>query len=170
MLLWFFVAIALLVFTFTALFFRLASRVDASVNPVDWLDDFSMEFYAPMRRLLNRGDFAFLESQAGYRPEIGKRLLSQRKAIFASYMSMLIRDYNQLLSIAKWMLVNAPEDRPEFARALWRQQLAFYYTVCVIRVRLALYPIGQGNLDCDRLVSATVGLWQQVQEPLLQSA
>ena len=54
----------------------------------------------------------------------------------------MIGDYNQLLRIGRLILVSSNVDRPEFARALGRQRNKFYFTVCAIRCKLALAPLG----------------------------
>ena len=59
-------AVLLLLVSFACLFLRLASRFDADGYGLVWLDEFSLEDYAPMERLLDRGDFTFLASQPGY--------------------------------------------------------------------------------------------------------
>ena len=161
-----FLLIAIVVVTvaalFSSLFWRLASRFDASQCTTDWLDAFSVASYAPMERLLQRDDFAFLARQPGYRPEIGRRLRAERRRIFSAYLSRLVRDFNQLIGIGKLMVVYSPEDRQEFARQLWRQQIQFYFSVCSVRVQLALYPLGWAAADARRLLDAVAQLREQV--------
>ncbi|HYL36926.1 MAG TPA: hypothetical protein VEV17_13510 [Bryobacteraceae bacterium] len=159
-------AAALLLIAFAVLFLRLASRFDAGSCSPQWLDEFSVEDYAPMERLLDRSDFEFLAAQDGYRPEIGKRLLADRRKAFSEYLSRLIRDFNQLHSLAKFILVHAAEDRPEFAQALWRQQIRFYFSVCVVRCKVALYPLGWTAVDVPHLVYALRRLHRQIQESM----
>src|SRR5437870_1680271 len=86
---------------FAVLFVRLISRVDASACTSEWLENFSLESYAPMQRLLDKQDFVFLAAQRGYRPEIAKRLLAERRKVFLSYLRNLVRDFNQLLALAR---------------------------------------------------------------------
>ena len=106
-----------LLLAFAVLLIRLASRVGAGSSNLEWLDDFSIERFAPMERLLDPKDFKFLKSQPGYRASMGVRLLLERRRAFAGYLGMLTRDFNRLLGIAKLMLVFSTEDRPEFAKA-----------------------------------------------------
>jgi len=161
-------AVLLLTLTLAMLFYRMSARFDAQACNPEWLESFSLERYAPMERLLDRSDFQFLESQPGYRAEIGRRLLSERRKIFAGYLSQLIRDFNQLLGIAKLMLVYGPEDRPEFANALWRQQIAFYFAICMLRCRIAFYPFGWKGVDVSALVGSLASLRDEVQGIALQ--
>ena len=145
---------AVLVATFVALFFRLASRFDAKLLSPEWLDDFSLESYAPMERLLDASDFEFLAAQPGYEPAIGKRLLAERREVFREYLSLLVRDFNQLHFFAKLMLVHSNRDRPDLARELLLQQVLFYRSVCILYCKVALYPLGWTPLDVPKLLHA----------------
>ena len=154
--------VAFLAICFAGLFWRLASRFDAGKCTAEWLDGFSVESYAPMERLLARGDLEFLASQAGYRPQIAKRLIAERRKIFAAYLGHLVRDFNQLIRIGKLMIVYSERDRRDFARSLWRQQARFYARVCAVRFQLALYPVGWNVVDAHPLVAAVSAMRNQV--------
>jgi hypothetical protein len=165
------IVLTLLAACFAGLFWRLASRFDARQCTAEWLDGFSLESYAPMERLLGKADAAFLASQPGYRPEIVRRLMSERRRIFAAYLGCLVKDFNQLVQVGKLMIVYSTVDRQEFAHLLWRQQMRFYAGVCLVRVQLALYPLGwSGSLgwhieqEAHRLVAALTALRHQVVE------
>lgn len=155
-------AVTLITIVFVMLFVRLASRVDVDCTAEEWLETFSAERYAPMQRLLERGDFEYLAAQPGFRPEIGRRLLRERKAVFSEYLSLLVRDFNQLVRISKLTLVYAPEDQPEFARALWREQVRFYGAVSMLRCRLALFPLGVRGSEVGRLVETLATVRRQL--------
>jgi hypothetical protein len=115
-----------------------------------------------MERLLDKSDFAFLSSQPGYQPQIGACLLKERKKLFLGYLRLLIGDFNQLLQIARLMIVYSSEDRAEFAKVLWRQQVTFYCAVCAVRLRVAIYPLAWTPLDVSRLVQALEDIRNQV--------
>ncbi len=155
-------ALILLAACFAGLFWRLASRFDARHCTAEWLDGFSLESYAPMERLLDPSDLRFLASQAGYSEEIAKRLMAERRAIYRIYIRHLVRDFNQLTGIGKLMIVYSTQDRQEFARQLWRQQIRFYAAVCSVRVQLALAPLGWTVADGHRLVAALGAMRNQV--------
>jgi hypothetical protein len=157
-------AIALLAACFAGLFWRLASRFDAQQCTADWLDSFSLERYAPMERLLERSDVAFLASQPGYRPEIGKRLMRERRKIFRAYLRLLVRDFNQLIGIGKLMVVYSNRDQQEFALSLRRQQVKFYGRVCAMQLQLALYPLGWTSVDARGLLAALGAMRIKVQQ------
>jgi hypothetical protein len=140
--------------SFAVLFWILASRFNANECTAEWLDGFSPESYAPMERLLDRRDIEFLASQPGYQRDIARRLMAERRKIFAAYLGHLIRDFNQLVQIGKLMVVYATEDRQELARGLWRQQMRFYWNICAVRLQLALYPLDWRVADAQPLVAA----------------
>jgi hypothetical protein len=156
-------AVTLLAACFGGLFWRLASRFDTQDCTAEWLDGFSLDSYAPMERLLGKSDVEFLASQPGYRPEIGRRLMAERRKIFANYLGRLLQDFNQLAGVGKLMIVYSGQDRQEFARRLLRQQVRFYSTLCSVQLQLALYPLGLPALDAHRLVASLTAMRNQVQ-------
>jgi len=156
------IVVAFLIAAFVLLFRQLASRFDNQASTAEWFESFSVENFAPMERLLDQSDFEFLSQQPGYRPEIGARLLKERKKLFLGYLRLLIGDFNQLLRIARLMIVYSAEDRAEFAKVLWRQQVTFYFAVCAVRLRVALYPMGWTSLDVSRLMQALENMRSQV--------
>ena len=156
-------ALALLLVLFVFLFRALAATPDRTTCSLEWLDTFSLESYAPMRRLLDNDDIAFLSSQPGYRPAIGKRLMAERRKIFRGYLRLLILDFNQLIGLGKLMLVCAAEDRSALAQALWRQKLSFYCAVLAIQCKLALYPFGWSSVPVHQLVQVLETMRHQIQ-------
>lgn len=154
--------LALLAGCFAGLFWRLASGSDASHCTTEWLDAFSPESYAPMERLLDRRDAEFLASQPGFSPGISRRLMAERRRIFAEYLRLLSNDFHQLIRVGKFMVVYSEVDRQEFARRLWRQQVRFYVEFCAVRFQLALIPMGWTSADAQPLVAALSALRDQV--------
>ena len=55
------IVVVFLAASFAIVIHRLASRFDRDAVAAEWLDGFSLESYAPMRRLLDQSDFEFLE-------------------------------------------------------------------------------------------------------------
>ena len=161
------VVLAVMAACFAGLFWTLASRFDARQCTPEWLDEFSLESYAPMERLLGEDDAAFLASQPGYKPQIARRLMAERRRIFVAYLGHLERDFNLLVGIGKLMVVYSTQDQQEFARRLWRQQVRFYAGVCSLRLQLALYPlsgsaVGRSGEDVRRLVAAVTAMRDRV--------
>ena len=156
--------ITMLIGTFALLFWKLATRSDNQACTAEWFENFSVDSYALMERLLDRSDFEFLAGQPGYKPEIGVRLLKERKKLFLGYLRTLIADFNRLLRIARLMIVYSTQDRAEFAKILWREQVSFYFAVCAVRVRVALYPIAWTPVQVSNLVRALDQIRNQVAE------
>jgi len=154
--------LALLAGCFAGLFWKLTSGFDASNCTAEWLDRFSLESYAPMERLLDWRDVDFLAAQPGYTPQIARRLMAERRKVFAEYLRNLARDFNRLTRLGKLMIVYSAEDREEFARDLLRQQLLFYAEFCAVRVQLALIPLGWADADTHALVAALSALRDQL--------
>jgi hypothetical protein len=158
------IAVAFLIVAFALLFARMASRLDQPASIAEWFQSFSVDDFSPMERLLDRSDFEFLSRQPGYRPEIGASLLKERKRLFLGYLRIITGDFNQLLQIARLMIVHSTEDRAEFAKVLWRQQVTFYFAVCAVRVRVAVYPFAWTSMDVSRLVRAVENMRDQVSQ------
>src|SRR5689334_8935997 len=58
----------------------------AGVPDWNWIEDFSIDRYRPMQRLLCQEDYVFLESQRGYDPSISRTLRKDRRRVFRSYL------------------------------------------------------------------------------------
>jgi hypothetical protein len=158
------IALVLLLASFAVLVWKLASRFDARQCTAEWLDTFSLKTYAPMERLLDKHDFVFLASQPGYRPGMEKRVLAERRKIFRAYLRLLVRDFNQLIGIGKLMVVYSNRDQQEFARSLWRQQVRFYARFFALQVQLALYPWGWPAVDAGSLLASLGAMRTKVGE------
>jgi len=159
-------AVVVVLVALVVVLWRLARRYDAASCTPAWLETFSMDRYAPMERLLDPSDLQFLASQPGYRPEIGKRLLKERRQIFTSYLGRLVRDFNQVVAVGKWMIVSSATDRPGFGAALWQQQAAFYWSVCLIRCKVAVYPWGWTAVDVPGLLCTLERLHEEIRQSL----
>jgi hypothetical protein len=154
------IAIAVLVFH------RLASGPSSGLPAEQWDEEFSLDQYRPMERLLSERDFEFLARQPGYRPGIGRELRAARRRIFSEYLRLMVEDFNRLLRRAKLMAVLAPEDRGEFARALFKQQVSFYALVGRVRFRLALGRFGVAPSNPRALIRALEQLCEKIERPL----
>ena len=101
----------------------------------DWYGDFDASRYRPMQRLLAEDDTLYLHTAGLNRREL-KQFQKQRRRLFERYLRNLEGDFARLHACARSLLIDAPEDRPELAAAIIRQQLAFRHTVWTIRLRL----------------------------------
>ena len=130
--------------------------VPATVAQCDpsWVDGFSVEKYRPMLRLLSDRDHEFMVGQPGFRPEMWKRLRSERRKIFRAYLRNLIRDFHRLHLAGRMILVYSAQDRPELAALLLRQRIQFTWAVLQIQCRLTFHAIGVATVDVSPLIEA----------------
>ncbi|MCS6953417.1 MAG: hypothetical protein RMK57_08445 [Bryobacterales bacterium] len=135
----------------------LARRVlDRSSNgpSAEWLRSFDTARYRPMERLLSEADFAFLASQVGYEPRIGRKLRAARRRIFRQYLRCLRKDFARLEACLRWVMVHSEVDRADLARALRRQKLLFFAGLLSAEGRLLLHGVGLQPSDVRRLVGS----------------
>jgi len=116
------------------------------------IEDFSLERYRPMLRLLNLEEFSLLESQAGSTPEMIADMRRQRCRIFRRYLRLLREDFGQVCLAVKLLMVHAGRGRPDLARMLIRARLQFAVGMIAVEVRLSLYRIGVGKVDGANLL------------------
>ena len=119
-----------------------------------WFDDFSASSYRPMSRLLSEEDFRFLSKQAGYTPQMGKRLRKDRRLVFRSYLRNLIKDFNRLYSGAAILMVYSEVDRAELASSLFRIRVNFYYVLFLVQMRLAIHAAGFEMMDITPMLQS----------------
>lgn len=152
--------------------FRL--RHAATRQGIDWkcIQSFRGEFYRPLERLLSPDDYAFLQGQSGYQPALADKLRRERRQIFRGYLTRLERDFTQLHLLARTLVRDQEQDRPELAVALVRTGVEFRWNVWKIRLRLLLQA---SNLDVAALRPADAkglvdaAIWMQAQIRLLHA-
>lgn len=147
-------AAILAVAAFSFCIWRMFANRPPTEADIEWLNDFSVDFYAPMRRLLDESDYEFLAAQPGYAPGIGQKLRAERRRVFRSYLHSLIRDFNALIRLAKFVLIHSGEDRPKLAGEIFRLQVSFYASVAAAELRLALSPLPVGSIDVKALIGS----------------
>ena len=152
-------ALAVVLAAVLGLLMRSLARQNNSHQNLDqwslgWLEEFSASTYRPMTRLLSEDDFRFLSKQAGYTPEIGKRLRKERRLVFRAYLRNLIRDFNRLYSGAAMLIVYSETDRPELASSLLLIRANFYYALSLVQVRLVLHAVGLEMIDVTPMLQS----------------
>src|SRR4051812_21830059 len=141
---------------------RLATPSSVTACDQAWLEEFSVAKYRPMLRLLAQEDYEFLSSQAGYKPDIAKKLRKERRRIFRAYLDNLVRDFHRLQLSAKMLVVNAEVDREDLVSKLMMQRLNFSLAVAMIEVRLALHTVGLATVDVRGLLGSLEAMRLQV--------
>ena len=115
-------------------------------------DDFSLDRYQPMGRLMAEEDLAFLKSQPGYRAEMGARWKRERRRIFRVYLAELKADFRRLHAHARDVLAASGADSAPLAGVLMKQQFTFLMATTALEFRLALQWIGIGRVDVTPLI------------------
>jgi len=141
---------------------RLVAPATVTACDPAWLDEFNIQKYRPMLRLLSSDDYEFLSKQAGYDHKISRKLRTERRRIFRSYLQNLVRDFHRLHLAAKVVLVYSPEDRPELAAKLLKQRFLFSIAVCSVEFRLLLHSAGLATVDVRGLLGALDGFHSEI--------
>jgi len=147
---------------FIYVFLRLSQSGRSTQVDLRWLAAFSPSRYRPMERLLTGNDLAFLAAQPGYTQDLGRRFRAERRRVFRVYLSNLVRDFERLHRAARVLVLNAPEDRPDFAAALVRQRILFERTMILVRWRLFLNLLSGAEVDVSGLVRTLDAMSVQV--------
>jgi hypothetical protein len=138
-----------------ALFLRSILNAGSSLpHDRSWLDEFSIDKYRPMLRLLSERDFEYLAMQSGFTPDIARRLRIERRKIFRAYLRNLVKDFNRLQAAGRELVAQSSVDRSELASALVRYQVTFYTGVLAVHCRLALQVLGIGSVDVRDLLKS----------------
>jgi hypothetical protein len=117
---------------------------------------FRASAYRPMERLLAEQDFEFLRLQPGYRPDVERRLRTERRAIFRHYLRNLGRDFRALESAVRELILTSPQDQSALLAELARQNLRFRFGVARVELRLALDAahLGGARPEVGHLIEA----------------
>ncbi|QOY91661.1 hypothetical protein [Paludibaculum fermentans] len=121
-----------------------------------WWQEFSPDRYAPLTRLLAKEDFEFVQTLAGYRPGLEKRLRSRRIAIFSAYLLGMRQDFDRLHSVGQALLISG-HHTPGLQDQLFRLRLEFLRSWWMVRAELALYQFGICEVDPAKLVQTFQG-------------
>src|ERR1700722_9742292 len=124
--------------------------------------EFSPARYQPMERLLGNEDLLFLEAQPGFRPEIGKEFLLERRRIFRLYLRELARDFPRLHARARAIVARLPADHSPLIGMLVRQQVRFWYEMAAIEMRLSFAWMGAGAIHARELVDAIATMHAEI--------
>jgi hypothetical protein len=106
--------------------------------------DFPAARYRPMARLFAMEDVRFLESQPGFRPEIGVRYRKARRRAVREYIGQMKRDFRWLHGEARRMLASGETTGAE-ADLVWtliRQRAQFEWMVYKLEVHVMFSGLG----------------------------
>ena len=114
--------------------------------------------YAPMQRLLDPADLAFLASQPGITAQDVARAQRDRRRIFRTYLYELGADFERLHAEARELVAASTEANHELVENLIRLQARFWMAVVGMEFQLALDSVGIGQVDPSRILEAVDSL------------
>lgn len=120
--------------------------------------DFNPSRYAPMGRLLDPSEVAFLAAQPGTTAQELREFRTSRRRIFRMYLRDLTRDFMALHAEARELVAASPDRNPELVEMLLRQQVQFWMSVAGLEASLALDAVGLGSVDPRRLLETVESL------------
>ncbi|PWT99114.1 MAG: hypothetical protein C5B51_27855 [Terriglobia bacterium] len=135
-----------------------------------WIDELSLERYAPMLRLLDRNDLDFLRSQPGFQPHMLGRMRRQRCRIFRHYLKELNADFSCICMALKMVMLQSDVDRPDLATQLLSSQFTFATRILSIQVQVTLFQLGIGTVDMSGLMSVFDGMRMELRSLVPESA
>lgn len=118
-----------------------------------------------MTRLLDQEDFEFLAAQPGFRPEIARKLRTQRRRVMRMYLRAVSKDFNLLHARARRLVAAAPEEHHNLVGVLIRQRATFFRVRSMVEMRLALDWLLPGTVDIRPLIGALEKLQAELQMP-----
>ena len=141
-----------------AVFWKL--RFGAVILPptTDWIDEFSVERYRPMLRLLSDTDLRFLCSQSSVTPQVVAHFRRKRCRILRGYLRSLAADFTRVVGALKLVMTQASSDRPDLAALLIRSQATFAACMVLAHSQLLLYRFGIGIVSVDAALKVFEGM------------
>ena len=121
-------------------------------------EEFNPSKYAPMTRLLDPSESAYLASQAGTTAAEIREFKNARRRIFRMYLRELAADFALLHAEARQLVAASPDKDPELVAMVLRQQVRFWVSVARIEVELGLEAAGIGAVDPRRLLDTVEAL------------
>jgi hypothetical protein len=121
-------------------------------------DEFTPVKYAPMKRLLDPAEVAFLAEQPGTTSADLQDFKTARRRIFRSYLRELSGDFMALHSEARKLVAASPNRDPDLVEMVLRQQALFWITVARLEIQLGLDAVGLGSVDPRRLLDTVEAL------------
>jgi|ERR1051325_9643868 hypothetical protein len=132
--------------------------------------EFDLRHYRPMLRLVEQEDAIFLESQPGYRPEIGRAWKRARRRVLRMYLRGLSRDFHRLHAEARRMIAGAAAEHSHLVGVLFRLKWEFWRVRTVVEFRLILHRLNIGRPDLQPLIDLLQEMQAQLQAPTTSPA
>ena len=139
-------------------FWRLGSAAPTLPLTTVWIDEFSVERYRPMLRVLDGTDPRFLCPHSSVRPNFVAHFRREQCRILRGYLRSLTMDFTRVLTALKLVMAQASIDRPDLASLLIRSQATFAVCIVMAQVQLMLYRIGIGTVNIGELLKVFEGM------------
>lgn len=139
-------------------FWRLCFGVATLPPTTAWIDEFSIDRYRPMLRLLNDTDARFLCSHSSVTPKLVAHSRRERSRMLRAYLRSLASDFTQVVAALKLVMTQARSDRPDLAALLIRSQTSFAVYMVLARMQLLLYRFGIGRIEVSELFKLFEGM------------
>jgi hypothetical protein len=120
-----------------------------------------MARYEPMARLLSDEDLDFLKAQPGFRPEVGKKFMRDRRRIFRLYLQELAKDFHRLHRQTRELVAALPEEHSALVGVLLRSQARFWYEMAALEMKLSFYWVAS-PVDGRALVEAISSMHAEI--------
>jgi hypothetical protein len=128
-------------------FWRIGSGRVSVPPTTGWIDEFSVERYRPMMRLLDADELRFAHSRPGATARLIAQLRRERCRILRGYLRSLTTDFTRVLTVLRLLIAHSNVDRPDLAALLIRSQALFALGMVLIHVQLLLYRAGIGTVS-----------------------
>jgi hypothetical protein len=103
------------------------------------MESFSAEKYRVLESIFSsEEDIAWLESEPGYTPAIGRNLRAARRKLGREWIRELRAEFNRLYRQGQLMVLSSGIERPDLVQALWRSRWTFYEVLARLEIRLFL--------------------------------
>jgi hypothetical protein len=132
-------------------------------------EECSIERYQPMARLVAGEDADFLRRNTSC-PKIAGRWERSRRRVIRLYLKELAADFHRLHAKAQVLVAEAPEQYAALVPILFRQQVAFWRTLAMIELRLALGGVNVPLASVKKLVGAIEAMQREISRVAAVSA
>jgi hypothetical protein len=133
-------------------FHRLICPKSSLPATAGWIEELSVNRYAPMLWLLDRRAIGSLRSRQGFTPSMEKKFRRKQCRIFHAYLRHLTATFGRMTLALKLVMLHSPHDRPDLAKTLIRSQVAFAVGLLFVHAKVALYRMGVGSGNASRLL------------------
>ena len=134
-------------------FWKLGSGRTPLPATTTWIDEFSVERYRPMLRLLDGAEIRFIRSHSSADSGFIAQFWRERCRILQQYLASLTTDFTRVLAALKLVMTQASRDRPDLAALLIRSQATFAVCMVLAHVQMQLYRFGIGTVNIGELLN-----------------